>query len=386
MFQGVDEVTASAVVNGHTITSAPLQVHWTAGKATTFLDLSASQLGGQVGKPATVTARLVDLTRSPPLSISGQSVTLGLAGATCAATTGSSGLASCRLTPHTVGLVTITATYAGTSQYTASSATNAFDAVTDSAAIDVSLPRISGKPRAKSTLTCATGSWSNGPYGYTYQWNRNGTPIQGATKSSYKVQALDEGSTLTCSVVALNIAGKSDPATSHGVKVPVPHVKGCPAATGKISGTRIASLRLGMTRKQARHVYKKSSTRGFKYKDFFCLTPEGVRVGYGSPALLKSLPPNRRTEFSGKVVWASTSNPIYAIKGVRAGATLTAARKHLKLGRAIHLGLNDWYLAPDGASTAVLKVRHGLVEELGIADKALTKTRAAQRTLMASFD
>jgi hypothetical protein len=139
------------------------------------------------------------------------------------------------------------------------------------------------------------------------------------------VQTLDEGSTLTCSVIALNIAGKSDPARSHGVKVPVPHVKGCPKATGKLSGTGIASLRLGMTRKQAHAVYKKSSSRVFKYKTFFCLTPEGVRVGYGSPILLKSLPKKLRGKYSSRVVWASTSNPIYAIKGVRAGATLAAA-------------------------------------------------------------
>ena len=50
------------------------------------------------------------------------------------------------------------------------------------------------------------------------------------------------------------------------------------------------------------------------------------------------------------------------------------------------IGLNDWYLAPAGAATAVLKVRSGIVEEVGIAERGLTQNRHAQRILMASFE
>ena len=50
------------------------------------------------------------------------------------------------------------------------------------------------------------------------------------------------------------------------------------------------------------------------------------------------------------------------------------------------LGLNYWYLAPIKGATAVLKVRHGIVEEVGIADKQLTGSHRANRILMSSFD
>jgi hypothetical protein len=84
-------------------------------------------------------------------------------------------------------------------------------------------------------------------------------------------------------------------------------------------------------------------------------------------------------------VWASTSSSFYAVRGARPGITLAAARTRLKLTGPFHIGLNFWYLATHGASTAVLKVRHRIVEEIGIADRSLTKRHRAQRTFLASF-
>jgi hypothetical protein len=85
------------------------------------------------------------------------------------------------------------------------------------------------------------------------------------------------------------------------------------------------------------------------------------------------------------VIWISTSSAYYAINGVRPGATITAAAKKLKLGKVFRIGLNDWYLAPAGSVTAVLKVRDNIVQEVGIANKQLTQGRSAQRTFLTSF-
>jgi isoquinoline 1-oxidoreductase subunit alpha len=160
---------------------------------------------------------------------------------------------------------------------------------------------------------------------------------------------------------------------------------GCPAATGKLSGEELGLVKLGMTRKQARHAYRHSSNRDKHYEDFFCLSPDGVRVGYASSALLRTLPAHERGKFEGRVVWASTSNPFYEVHGVRPGATLASAHKHLKLAGPFHVGLNRWYLAPNGQSTAVLKVRGAKVEEIGIAAKSLTQGHKAQVEFLKSF-
>jgi hypothetical protein len=57
----------------------------------------------------------------------------------------------------------------------------------------------------------------------------------------------------------------------------------------------------------------------------------------------------------------------------------------LKLTGPFHIGLNYWYLAPNGASTAVFKVRGGIIEEIGIGDKALTDGHQAQVAFLTSF-
>ncbi len=163
------------------------------------------------------------------------------------------------------------------------------------------------------------------------------------------------------------------------------HNPGCPYATGRLRGKTLGLVRLGMTRAQARRAYKHNSDRGKRYEDFFCLTPIGVRVGYASPKLLKTLPAGQRAHVQGRVVWASTSNRFYSLHGVRPGARLAVAARRLRIGHGFHVGLNWWYFAPNGSSTALLKVRHGIAEEIGIAEKTLTGDRRAHLAFIKSF-
>jgi hypothetical protein len=250
--------------------------------------------------------------------------------------------------------------------------------------VNTARPVISGTPRAGRRLSCSTGSWRNNPPSFAYQWYRNGTLLAGFTTSTYTLGALDEGTTITCVVTATNAAGSAS-AQSKPVKVPVPVVPHCPAATGAMSGTTIGLARLGMTRARARYLYRRHSDRGKQYEDFFCLTPIGVRVGYASPLLLKALPAAERSTVTGRVVWASTSNPYYSLDGIRPGESITTAAAVLDTKPPFHIGLNYWYLARKPGYTAVLKVRGTVVQELGIATNALTKTRHAQSVLMHSF-
>jgi hypothetical protein len=42
-------------------------------------------------------------------------------------------------------------------------------------------------------------------------------------------------------------------------------------------------------------------------------------------------------------------------------------------------------MAPNGSSTAVFKTRRGIIQEIGIGEKSLTKGHKAQRAFLGSF-
>jgi hypothetical protein len=160
---------------------------------------------------------------------------------------------------------------------------------------------------------------------------------------------------------------------------------GCPQATGRLSGDSLGRVRLGMTRRAVRRAFTRSTTRGRRYQDYFCLRPSGIRVEYPSVGLLRSLPTAQRGRLSGRVVVALTADRRYVLRGVRPGTRLRTVAKRLKVGRAYHVGLNFWYLPPDGRVSGVLKVRHGRIEEVGIADRRFTRSREVARRFLRSF-
>jgi Carboxypeptidase regulatory-like domain len=85
--------------------------------------------------------------------------------------------------------------------------------------VDTAAPTITGTPGAGSVLSCSTGSWSNDPTGFTYQWLRNGAAIAGQTEPTYTVQSADEGTSLSCQVTAGSTAG---PVAASSAALPVP--------------------------------------------------------------------------------------------------------------------------------------------------------------------
>ena len=80
-----------------------------------------------------------------------------------------------------------------------------------------------------------------------------------------------------------------------------------------------------------------------------------------------------------------TSSRHYALRGVRPQTRLAAVARRLHVGHRDVVGLNTWYLLPGGSGRGVLKVRHGRIEEIGIADPVLTRSRAGGRRFLRSF-
>ncbi len=160
---------------------------------------------------------------------------------------------------------------------------------------------------------------------------------------------------------------------------------GCPAATGSLRGATLGPLRLGITRVRARRAFIRSSARGHRYMVFYCLTPTGIRAGFPSPRLLALLPRAQHRRARGTVVLALTSNRHFALRGVRPGARLGSVARRLRVGQPFLVGRNRWYLTPGRRARGLLKVQHGRIEEIGIAQARFLSTRAAARTFLRGF-
>jgi hypothetical protein len=158
----------------------------------------------------------------------------------------------------------------------------------------------------------------------------------------------------------------------------------CPTATGQLSGIRLGPLALGLTRRQAQHTLPHFAEMSNHFQNFCLHAGPGIRVAYSSPHLLASLAAAHQSALSNRIVIALTANPFYALHGARAGTRLVKVRTQLKLGQPLHIGLNYWYVTPGTASNGVLKVRHGIIQEIGIANKTLTQGRRAQARFLAS--
>ncbi len=78
------------------------------------------------------------------------------------------------------------------------------------------LPAISGTKTVGQTLTSTSGTWSNTPSSYTYQWNRDGVAITSATASTYVLQAADEATVITVTVNAVKVPTTPTAVTSAG--------------------------------------------------------------------------------------------------------------------------------------------------------------------------
>jgi len=130
VFAGGDSIVAHANVDGVELSSTSTRVTWDAGVHSTFLQIVATT-GAAAGIPATVSASLVDYSVDPAIALAGAPVSFAVAGQSCSASTNATGVAACSLTLATPGAYTLTASYAGSSQFLAASASALFVVPTD---------------------------------------------------------------------------------------------------------------------------------------------------------------------------------------------------------------------------------------------------------------
>lgn len=96
--------------------------------------------------------------------------------------------------------------------------------------VNVTPPVVSGNAIVGYTLTTTTGTWQN-PVTFTYEWLRDGSPIGGATASTYTTVAADIGTAITSRVTT----GGASEVSSNSVAVTAPINLTQPVISGNTS-------------------------------------------------------------------------------------------------------------------------------------------------------
>lgn len=98
------------------------------------------------------------------------------------------------------------------------SQTHSLYATYDATPVNTVAPSVSGSAPVGSTLSTTDGTWSNSPT-FTYAWARDGSPIGGATSSTYVTVSADAGHAVGCTVTATNGVATASQASSNTVTV-----------------------------------------------------------------------------------------------------------------------------------------------------------------------
>jgi hypothetical protein len=104
-------------------------------------------------------------------------------------------------------------------------------------------PTISGAAKVGSTLTSKPGNWKPSDTTFVYQWNRDGSPITGATAATYVPVNADAGHTLSVTITGDRYHFNDVTVTSPSTKVvtggtltaPVPQIVGTPVRGSTLS-------------------------------------------------------------------------------------------------------------------------------------------------------
>jgi sugar lactone lactonase YvrE len=160
----------------------------------------------------------------------------------------------------------------------------------------------------------------------------------------------------------------------------------CPATTVSLTGLRFGPVRLGMTRVQARRALLAYQHAQSGMTDS-CQggTAGKIGLGYPSSRLLTKLKAHQRGRLRGRVMLVLTTDSRYSLNQIKPGTQVADVRARLAHMRHLKIGRTTWYVVSGAHATGIIKVQHGTVQGIGIANRALTRTHAAQRRLLARF-
>jgi surface antigen len=178
-------------------------------------------------------------------------------------------------------------------------------------------PAVTGTPAVGARLAADPGTWSGSGLSYDYQWLVAGTPVPGATSSTYTPVAADHAKTVSVRVAAHGVGYSTTSATS------APSAK---VATGTFSApspTIVGAIRLGSTPSiDPGTPPVPGATATFQW------LRDGVAKAKATAASRTIIASDLGKKLSGRVTWSAPGyDPVTVTSAATAAAKATAALK-----------------------------------------------------------
>lgn len=219
-------------------------------------------------------------------------------------------------------------------------------------------PTISGSSQVGSTLTAHRGTWTPSGASYSYRWLRSGSPISGATKSTYKVKTADRGKSISVRVTGKAPGYTTKVVTSSSVKATVPFkATHAPTITGtpRVSSTLTAHVSAWSPTAKLHYQWKRDgkAISGATHSTYklvradhgarITVSVKGTRSGYTTKT--------RTSKRTASIAWpkgVSTPKITKQPKSFAGDITGKATFKVAATGGALHY---QWQYSSDGAHT-----------------------------------
>ena len=223
--------------------------------------------------------------------------------------------------------------------------------------VNVTAPTISGNTSQGQLLTESSGTWTNNPTSYAYQWEDcdsagdNCTPIGAATATTYQLQASDVGHTVRVTQAATNAGGSSDPAPSAQTAVVGPPDTAAPVVQFDAKPANPSKLRTAH--------FAFTATDASPPVTFTCQLDGAVASACTSPVDLTSLADGVHTfAVTGTDAASNTSSPSsyeWLVDGTAPSATLKTPTAPFVLAATTNV---SWSGADTGSGIASYQLRY----------------------------
>jgi hypothetical protein len=187
------------------------------------------------------------------------------------------------------------------------------------------------------------------------------------------------------SAIYLRPAGAA-PSTATGA-VAGESSSGCLNAGSAARGKLLGPARLGALRAGNRRRFSGARLRSRQAIDRYCVAGGGsLRIGYPSTRLSRTLGRSLRRRLRGRALVLLTTSPRWAVLGLSPGESTRALRSTRRGRRRLRIGHNLWFTLPGRESRLLFKTRAGRVLEVGLANRALARTRASEERLLRAWE